>query len=211
MRVLPILFQSAMVRAILREVRAPGTGKTQTRRTLNPQPKPGFTPWRDEGNGEWMQSGYGERGDDFLRVRFRDDDVLYVREGFHLDGGEVAYMADHPGDPTGLGWRPSIHLPRAHSRLTLKTTAVRIERLHDISDADVLAEGAEKLNRSAFLGGGPLYAFEGGSAHDTPVGAYNALWREINGDASWAANPWVAVIEFLPMLINVDVALREAA
>lgn len=208
MRVLPILFQPAMVRAILREVRAPGTGKTETRRIIKPEakgaPKPGDILI------SWPAKARAREGSRF-RPRWQVGDLLYVRESFHLDGGEVAYMADHPGDPAGLGWRPSIHLPRASSRLTLKVTGVRVERLQSCTDAGALAEGVERINRSAFMGGGTLYAVDGGSAHDTPVGAYNALWRKINGDGSWAANPWVVVIKFLPMLVNVDVALREAA
>lgn len=103
-------------------------------------------------------------------------------------------------------WRPSIHMPRWASRLTLEVVSVRVERVQDISEADAIAEGVERAN--------------GTTGRDDPAGAHwknysssrrggvdwpvfhNArtsflsLWDSINGAGSWAANPWVWVIEF---------------
>lgn len=73
--------------------------------------------------------------------------------------------------------RPSIHMPRWASRISLEITRVRVERLQDISGADSRAEGAA---------GHP----------DGPWHAYRSLWTLINGPDSWAANPWVWVVEF---------------
>ena len=78
-------------------------------------------------------------------------------------------------------WTPSIHMPRWASRILLEVTGVRVERLQDISDSDALAEGIDRTNTS--ISG---YAKE----------RYRALWEQINGAGSWAANPWVWVVEF---------------
>jgi hypothetical protein len=90
-------------------------------------------------------------------------------------------------------WRPSIHMPRWASRIALDVTGVRVERLHDITDADAKAEGAAwRIDTGGDLNG----AF---SHVDTPIGYRNHfrdLWKSINGAASWDANPWVWVIEF---------------
>ena len=77
-----------------------------------------------------------------------------------------------------------VHLPPAFSRPTrLKITAVRVEQLQDITEADAIAEGVE-------LRGGKAGVFQ---SHKQ---AFAWLWHEINGPESWAANPWVWAIEF---------------
>ena len=171
----PILFSAPMVRALLN-----GT-KTQTRRVVKrfevragmPEPE--------------MQSllrccPYGAPGD-----------RLWVRETFaKIDGQtqpwiETDYRAtythgDRLGDSLGIKkrWTPAIHMPRAASRITLEVTGVRVERLQDISEADVQAEGCT---------GSPL-----GHAADAML--YPKLWDSINGPGAWERNPFVWVVEF---------------
>ena len=103
------------------------------------------------------------------------------------------YWAD--GNPTHGDWskpKPSIHMPRWASRITLKVTGVKIERLRDIGEEDAKAEGIrETLGGwwSAVENYPPLAA-------NSPIGAFYCLWTSINGAASWEANPWVAAISF---------------
>jgi len=83
-------------------------------------------------------------------------------------------------------WRPSIHMPRWASRITLEITGVRVERLQDITNKDAMAEGI-----------GHLYAYD--ESQPTPKDAtrrFAELWQSIYGEESWQANPWVWVIEF---------------
>ncbi|WIF05656.1 hypothetical protein QEP77_17255 [Serratia sp. B1] len=82
-------------------------------------------------------------------------------------------------------WRPSIHMPRWASRITLEITGVRVERLNDISHDDAKAEGC-CYGRG---GGVPDFAV-------TPADHFPTLWASIYGEESWRANPWVWVIEF---------------
>ena len=77
-------------------------------------------------------------------------------------------------------------MPRARSRITLELTAVRVERLQDISIADAMAEGVVECNAN-LRGLEPCMEW---------CYAYEDLWRSINGPGSWDANPWVWVIEF---------------
>lgn len=70
-------------------------------------------------------------------------------------------------------------MPRWASRITLEVTAVRVERLQDISPEDCIAEG-----------------IPGGRGRIDITGDYKDLWESINGPGSWAANPWVWVVEF---------------
>jgi hypothetical protein len=79
-------------------------------------------------------------------------------------------------------WRPSVHMPRWASRITLEVTDVRVERLQDISEADAIADGCIAVNK--------------GISWHTAADAFEALWNSINGPGGWDANPWVWVVAF---------------
>lgn len=235
----PILFSAPMVRATLREIEKPGTGKTQTRRILKQQPPDECSIRYMLGNESWLaptertplrhawEAWEGELyrsrpsialcGVFEVKMRFVPGDRLWVRESLERANGEaVGYPADLTWLPnTPWEWKrdrlPSIHMPRRLSRITLTVTDVRVQRLQEISDVDALAEGILTLNRVGYLNGAPLYGLDEGIGHDTPVGAFNHLWRSINGDGSWAANPFVVAITFRPVLVNIDSVEARAA
>lgn len=191
----PILFSAPMVRAIL------DGRKSQTRRIVKPQPQ-----WRlgyMAVDGGAIQCGvdYPDGADDFVRCPYgRTGDRLWVRETFWLRnhgntfrGLGIDYKAGgnkHIPKPAKVGrlccWRPSIHMPRWASRITLEITGVRVERLNDISEEDAEAEGATSQDRH-FRCGNELFGCRSGFA---------ILWSKINGPDSWDANPWVWVVEF---------------
>jgi len=196
----PILFSGPMVRAIL-EGR-----KTQTRRPIkvddiyttvdDTDGKP-FA-WQSDECGDWyeMPCPYGKPGD-----------LLWVRETWQIfrvyedtwNGGYEADLWDGPiprerpnhawityaaDDPGGRPWRPSIHMPRWASRITLRITNIRIERLCDISVDGASAEGIEAA-----------------IDHDGPVcylAEFQRLWDAMHSKRGlrWNANPWVWVMEF---------------
>lgn len=111
--------------------------------------------------------------------------VFYATDGISLTG------------PHGL-WKPkmkpSIHMPRWASRLTLRITEVRVQRLQDISRGDAMDEGCTFQNMAA----GP-----------DPRQWYTDLWDSINGAGSWAANPWVWCVSFEVIKANVDTVLAQ--
>ncbi|MEX1841146.1 hypothetical protein KMW40_12045 [Enterobacter cloacae] len=92
-------------------------------------------------------------------------------------------------------WRPSIHMPRWASRITLDITNVGVQRLQSISQNDAACEGLIKLPATGryCLNQGDQYF--GGASHDARE-VYSWLWESIYGEGSWQANPWVWVIEF---------------
>ena len=215
----PVIFNGEMVRAIL------DGRKTQTRRVMKVQPESsGFglrfitesLNNRDTGKYFWSQSdacGINKpRSKPFSCPFGQVGDRLWVREtfaGHYLDDNQIQdikdgrdkaedlceYRADYSEDAECAdGWTPSIHMPRWASRILLEITAVRVERLNDISEEDAKAEGVKTAGDML-----PDYP----DTFLTPKGdfatakvAFQRLWQSIYDEDSWAANPWVWVIEF---------------
>ncbi|HCL4096733.1 hypothetical protein ACM7PB_15845 [Pseudomonas aeruginosa] len=122
--------------------------------------------------------------------------VLYTAGGWQSVGPagreEPIYPDDQPlPDWAGKG-RPSIHMPRWACRILLEITAVRVERLQDISEEQALAEGV----RGEPCDHARQACADIGCWGDTAKGAFGFLWESLNGEGSWAENPWVWVVEF---------------
>ncbi|MFO6991719.1 hypothetical protein P3C81_28230, partial [Pseudomonas aeruginosa] len=215
----PILFSGPMVRAIL-EGR-----KTVTRRVVTPQPDflgsmvDPNTPFKtlDAGLHARITCPYGQPGDR-LWVRetwtdvnmcgapalaYRaDEDIRDLMEepGFLDDRGAFNYddprVKPYPfacwyAELDQARWRPSIHMPRWACRILLEITAVRVERLQDISEEQALAEGV----RGEPCDHARQACADIGCWGDTAKGAFGFLWESLNGEGSWAENPWVWVVE----------------
>lgn len=236
MREHPIIFSGPMVRAIL-EGR-----KSQTRRTAKPQPSAGVRDsvfvrsGLEDGHGRELRCPYGQPGD---RLWVRETHLLdppidgswpSVGDGFasiedipgrYRNTKHVLYRADNnlSGD---WCWRPSIHMPRWASRITLEITDVRVQRVQDISEEDAIAEGC-----AARPFPGPWWQgyrdIDGDLIHQEAVGefppdwmiephrmrdlshldvsardAFHNLWDSINEKRGfgWNANPWVWALTF---------------
>ena len=167
----PILFSGPMVRAIL-EGR-----KTQTRRVMKPQPDEGKMRWTGS---HWeMYLGYPIGHDVPISLYGQPGDLLWVREtwGTILDCEGYIYRADGPHDGVRR-WYPSIHMPRVASRLTLRITDVRVQRVQEISEEDARDEGTSGLL--------------------TSMTGFPYLWNAINAKRGycWADNPWVWALTF---------------
>lgn len=213
----PIIFSAPMVRAIL-EGR-----KTQTRRIVKTQPANGWEfdgtygritskhPKRGK-FGAFIRRGVGTDFPEWDLIPHRygaPGDRLWVKETFAevgtLDPGFIVYRADYPECvPDGLEnipsasaikWKPSIHMPRSASRMTLEITNIRAARLNEISEEDARAEGGEWRAGDA-CSFGWRHDGENGFVHGSARESFRQLWESINGDDSWDANPWVWVIEF---------------
>ncbi|EOT5386694.1 morphogenetic protein [Klebsiella oxytoca] len=98
-----------------------------------------------------------------------------------------------PPKVSGAGkLRPSIHMPRWASRITLEITDVRVERLNSIHDVDAMREGIQNLTTCSHAD----FGIPGVVNAQHPVRAFQLLWESIYGADNWKANPWVWVIEF---------------
>ncbi len=188
---LPILMNGPMVRATRRGL------KTKTRRIVTARHVDDIHTWEfhriqdgyadgipravfvdSEGEPVGIRSPFGGVGD---RPWVRE---THSRTGMIKPGDPASYAADWPDAATK--WTPSIHMPRALSRIDLEVTDLRVERLHDITEEDAIAEGVDAV-----------------SLADVPRQAafsrrqdFSRLWETIYGAGSWAIDPWVWVCGF---------------
>ena len=201
MKIRPILFPPIMVRALL------AGRKTMTRRVLKPQPEKIVREFRHvavavkSGKGVW--EAHDHRGAVYA---FPDGkgcvtchvetvepgDLLWVREAHaHPNDQVTIYRANWREDALARGldnvpatdadirWRPSIHMCRDDSRLTLEVTGVEVERLQEITHDDCIREGIEVTLLAPHL-----------------QQQFRDIWNSLNGPSAWDANPWVAAISF---------------
>lgn len=173
----PVIFSAPMVRALL-EGRKTMTRRLayHERRTRNPAiaESPTFiaaSPWQ----------------------RVQPGDRLWVREACMSDPDRFTiYRADWERYNVcdTMRWRPSIHMPRWASRLTLTVTAVRVERLQEISTDDALAEGCGLRDGMHHLA--------------LRIAEFRDLWNSLHGPSAWDANPEVVALTFTVAKENID-------
>ena len=216
MREIPILFSGPMVRAILagtktqtRRIVSERAAERMglalfgaTERLFPGLPRepivvpPGVARWA-LGDRLWVRERFAlslRDPSDVENARPREkhwwDDVVYAADNSRVSWSRHT-LDDNcnitRSEPIAPPWRPSIHMPRWASRVTLEVAGVRVERLQWITESDAKAEGATQFPADP----------EGNCwTPGTYRTAYNYLWNEINGPDAWNANPWVWVIEF---------------
>lgn len=234
----PILMNAPMVRALI------SGRKTQTRRIMKPQ-LPDFVTsilCYPSNKRDWWPP-HPHTSEPWLKYERtcpygRPGDLLWVRETWaevgNLDPGYLVYRATYPHclpaelenvpadiRDAGERWRPSIHMPRWASRLTLRITDVRVHRLQEISENDALAEGLKALSKDGLLikygipdcdglPGEDDHGWHWQDWHPNSRTAFRRLWTLINGPGAWDANPWVWAISFDVIRANIDQVVREA-
>lgn len=225
-----ILFSGPMVRAIL------DGRKTQTRRIVKQVPHwehcgKDIMEWglsdcyTEEDGTHWLdiQTDVDDNSHKEIFCPYgQPGDRLWVRETWTFgtgpvgdeppgpDNSAIIYRAswdvEVPETPLDGAWKPSIHMPRWASRITLEITGIRVERLNDISEGDAIDEGINSIRTHEFdRKHFPEWRKEFDNAiknRDKPLigplpsTVFRSLWESINGPGSWDANPWVWVVEF---------------
>lgn len=152
-------------------------------------------PFGQVGDRLWVREAYQGPLFNFDQMEtYLEDTSKFERPEFceyRADGGRTPeyYDAD---DNLRHGWKPSIHMPRWASRITLEINAVRVERLNSIGDVEAMREGIQNLTTCSHAD----FGIPGAVNAQHPVRAFQLLWESIYGVDGWEANPWVWVIEF---------------
>ena len=205
MKTIPMIFNQEMVNSLV------DGRKTVTRRPMKPEIK-------DHNFGCFLKAFEvaGEVNNfDYENSAFKPGDLIWVRESFKAElnafndlNGDylLIYIADdgcnliNPNNENNdklanlvnkKGLTPSIHMPRWASRLTLRVTAVRCERVQNIDKEQAEKEGVRPT----------------GCTKGFWVKAYQMLWDSIY--SNWDLNPWVWVVEFEVIHKNIDKVIKE--
>ncbi len=221
MKVVPMIFNTDMVKALM------AGDKFVTRRpakNLSFSERVGFIV------GEWAYGiGWNLRETMNNCIRSKSakcpskiGDLIYVRETFRLfnhsdecgcsdycscpPSGTPVYFATCGGDSESK-WKPSIHMPRAASRLTLKVTDVRIERVQDITEEQCWKEGVENIDGQFDIHQLSEMAKTFDGTFEDAKALFACLWDSIY--QNWKENPYVWVIEFEVIHQNVDKYLES--
>ncbi|MDU1232685.1 MAG: hypothetical protein E6980_21365 [Clostridium sp.] len=211
----PILFNTAMVQAIL------DSRKTTTRRIIKVNTDLDFIGCSSTG-GDFDTAAFGKgcyekildaKIIERVKAPYMPGDILYVRETWGISNpmgdfarnnmtAEYIYKAGYAKgerisitreDEKNLGvWKPSIHMPKVAARIFLKVTSVRVERLQDITEDGIRAEGITCDKE--------YEEFKNAAESNCEV-KFATLWdstvnkKDID-NYGWNANPYVWVIEF---------------
>lgn len=147
-----------------------------------------FCPYGQPGGRLWVRETWCRKCDDGVFAYNKEGNLdpsccYYAADGVHVVKGDGDGGTEFRKDGTEASpWSPSIHMPRWASRITLKITGIRVERLQEITRDGAIAEGCPK---------------EVADAQDA-CQWYRDLWDSINAKRGhgWDENPWVWIIEF---------------
>lgn len=191
--------------------------KTQTRRLINPQPdmarhwNPIYV--KDEPMYYKDERGMCQLIDEKGKViypRYKVGEVVYLKEPYIEDlSMDRVFYRYNPADieePRAMGysqeinaphfWKSKLSMPASVARHFARITAVRAERLQEITDEECLKEGIR------FIQDIDCYYFDDhikkddGHYFTTPRSAYAALIDKTSGRGTWDSNPFVWVYEF---------------
>jgi len=208
-----IIFSTPMVQAILA-----GT-KTMTRRVIVPQPWTTFPRLPEtEVVGMLQHAPYRVGQTFYIKETWgihQEFDAVYDQDKQPLGYGLLFHRADIVGEahPPVKRWRSARFMPRWAARLFLEITAVRVERVQDITERDAVDEGIVSTLCQApapthfvkrFIAPGVVHTNSYGDkddhapAYPTAKSAFECLWDSINSKRGygWDLNPWVWVVTF---------------
>ena len=224
-RVLPNLFNTEMVRAILE--RRKGATRRSVKGYIPDDAVWGYTAFTPKGyiscRGTFAD-GYGEK---FFKLPCEPGDILYVRETWEhfecccCEGDEHGncyrepqqsalnkscgcYMYRATDEIYGdARWHPNIHMPKEAARIWLKVTDVRVERLQEITEEQACMEGTDPWDEACYENNGwhPTLSDPDSGGDPNMIDGFHKLWNSTIKKSDldyygWSANPWVWVIEF---------------
>lgn len=128
--------------------------------------------------------------------RYKVGEVVAIAQSYHTlnKSGYVApEWCEHTCE-SSAGYKNKMFVRADLMPHHIKITDVKVERLQDISDEDIMCEGIYRFGKS-------VYAFERKteghlSLFPTAREAFASLIDKVSGNGTWESNPWVVAYSF---------------
>ena len=179
--------------------------KTMTRRIV-PIGLYNQTDWKavEEGDYEAVVDGNGDYHDIRCCGRYRIGEEIAIAQAYNtlrwpsvpgIDWNAIVDEVTH-----AKGWKNKMFVKAKYMPHRIRITDIRVERLQDISESDIVSEGIKMR-----FGEGqtkPYFTFPKWDDNNpstiflTPRDAFAALIDRISGRGTWQRNPWVFAYEF---------------
>lgn len=144
-----------------------------------------------------------------VKLPWQVGDRLWVREAFGAPGlgfdAPPHYRADDDRPEIAWTWKPSIHMPRRYSRLTLTVTERRVQRLQEITWEDAESEGVW-FGSQEYRDQVCIWRDAPNALRRLRIEEYQRIWNSLHGPDAWDLNPWVCALTFTVEHRNIDVA-----
>ncbi len=190
-----IIFKPDMIKAIV-EGRKTVTRRLSDLREINQESNRWDLAGWDGGYKAFVfYKRYPARGKLIIKPRYQADEIIYIKEAFWEDNGDIYFKSDFPNFPTGQPtnmffekgkWKSPLFLPEIFARYFIKITDIRPERLQEITPEDAVNEGAEYMPPADVR-------MERLTASQIVFAGY---WDSINPKSKWETNPWCWCYEF---------------
>lgn len=188
--------------------------KTQTRRMITPQPSGDFAGMINYTKSKLLKQRFDFSCGKSIDPKYMVGEIVYLKEPYILyqedyqesklsqSGIQYAYKfgsnlsIEEITGKSDSKWSNKLFMPESAARYFVEITAVRVERLQDISEEDCLKEGIESFTKDNQLYKFGLDGWDWSKMPRTPREAYASLINKINGKGTWERNPFVWVYDF---------------
>ncbi len=145
------------------------------------------------GYGRWVKDGHTKKGVTKWKFKALNNEVRYLD-----NQPEKFWKSRNKKYPDAPAWykRNSLFMPKYASRLWLKITGIKVERLQDISEKDAISEGIESTVFENAKTTVYKNYMDASHAHEDPRKSFQTLWISINGVDSWKNNPYIWCLNF---------------
>jgi len=161
----------------------------------------GHCPYGQPGDRLWVRETFvrGYKTNDCGElVEYDEDGNQLPLTTWYRASDEIGEWLRDGEDLGTVPWKPSIHMPRALSRITLELTDVRVQRVREIRAEDCYEEGLRRATKDERIYKWGCDGMDWVDWRTSPMDAFHGLWDSLNAKRGfgWDVNPWVWALTF---------------